>query len=165
MTVTDSDRKPPRMRPWLRGLLAVSLALNLAVAGLVIGAAIRFGERHERSHPPMPLGALLFRELPREDRKMLRDRGWETREDRNARRRAEAAALDTALRAVPFDPAPLEAFVARDAARQQAFETAMHAAWLSRVAAMSDAQRDQYADRLQDALRRQDERRKDRSDK
>ncbi|WP_417679094.1 periplasmic heavy metal sensor [Pseudodonghicola sp.] len=159
MTETDTNRKPPRMRPWLRLLLGVSLALNLAVAGLAVGAAIRFGDRPDRVRPPMPLGALMFRELPREDRKMLRDRDRETREGRDARRRAEAAELDAALRAVPFDPTPLEAFIARDAARQADFADAMRNAWLTRVKAMTEAERAQYADRLQEALQRQDERR------
>jgi hypothetical protein len=156
MTVTDTDRKPPRMRPWLRVLLGLSLALNLGVAGLAVGAAIRFGDKPERIRPPMPLGALMFKELPREDRKLLRDRDRDSREDREARRRAEAAELDAALRAVPFDPAPLEAFIDRDAARQAEFADAMRDAWLTRVKAMTEVERAQYADRLQEALKRQD---------
>ncbi|MGD9864339.1 MAG: periplasmic heavy metal sensor [Pseudodonghicola sp.] len=152
MTMTDTDRKPPRMRPWLRVLLGVSLALNLLVAGLAVGAAIRFGGGPERVRPPMPLGALLYRELPREDRKTLRDRNLGAREERAARRRADAEELNAALRAVPFDQARIEAFLTRDAARQAGLEEAMRHAWLARVAAMSDADRAAYADRLQQAM-------------
>lgn len=152
MTMTDTDRKPPRMRLWLRLLLVVSLALNLLVAGLAVGAVIRFGEERERVRPPMPLGALLYRELPREDRKLLRDRNIGSREEREARRRADAKELNAALRAVPFDPARIVAFLEREATRQEGLEEAMRQAWLNRVTAMDDTDRAAYADRLQQAL-------------
>lgn len=154
--MTDAtDRKPPRMRPWLRVLLAVSLALNLAVAGLAIGAAIRFG-RPERARPPLPLGALLYRELPREDRRALRDDRLGSREERAARRRADAAELDAALRAVPFDPARVEAFLTEQTQQHRDLERGMRAAWMRRVGEMSDAERAAYADRLTDAMAHHD---------
>ncbi|MDK3019537.1 periplasmic heavy metal sensor [Pseudodonghicola flavimaris] len=151
--MTKSDSKPPRMRPWIRVLLGASLALNLAVAGLAIGSAIRFGgDRPDRARPPMPLGALMYRALPREDRDMLRQRDRMTREEHEARRKSEAAELDAALRAVPFDPAEVEAFVRRDAERRQNFDREMREAWMARIIGMSDAERANYADRLQQAL-------------
>ncbi|TDK48763.1 periplasmic heavy metal sensor [Antarcticimicrobium luteum] len=151
--MTDmTDRKPPRMRPWLRVLLGISLALNLAVAGLAIGAAIRFGGAPEGARPPLPLGAMLYRELPREDRRALRDSSFGPREERAERRRADAAELDAALRAVPFDSARVEAFLAGQARRHSDLEQAMRAAWLRQVAGMSDAARAAFADRLSEAM-------------
>ena len=46
------------LRPWLKAVLVVSLALNLAVIGLGAGAAWRFKDgAHGAGHPPM-LGGL-----------------------------------------------------------------------------------------------------------
>jgi len=153
--MTDAtDRKPPRMRLWLRILLGVSLALNLAVAGLAIGAAIRFGGPDGARPPAPPLGALLYRELPREDRRALfRDR-LGSREERRARRQADAAEIDAALRAVPFDVTRVEAFLATQANQHRDIEKAMRDAWLKRVSGMSDAERAAYADRLAEAMAR-----------
>lgn len=150
MTV-ETYRKPPRMRPWLRVLLGVSLAANLVVAGLAVGAAIRMGGP-EGARQPVPLGAMLYRELPRADRRALRDDRLGSRAERAARRREDAAELDAALRAVPFDLARVEAFVSEQAARHDDLEQAMRGAWLRRVAGMSDAERAAYADRLSAAM-------------
>ena len=158
--MTDmTDRKPPRVRPWLRIVLGVSLALNLAVAGLGLGAAIRFGGP-ERAGPPLPLGAVLYRELPREDRRALRDARLGTRPERAERRRAEIAELDAALRAVPFDPARVEGFLAAQSQQRDALEQALRAAWLTRVSEMSDNARATYADRLADEMARHEHDRK-----
>ncbi len=153
--MTDmTDRKPPRVRPWLRIVLGASLALNLAVAGLGLGAAIRFGGPDRAARPPLPLGAVLYRELPREDRRALRDDRLGTRPERTERRRAEAAQLDSALRAVPFDPAPIEAFLEAQSRQRNELEQALRSAWLTRVAEMSDSARAAYADRLAEAMER-----------
>lgn len=152
--MTDvTDRKPPRMRLWLRIVLGVSLALNLAVVGLGLGAAIRFGGP-DRARPPLPLGAMLYRELPREDRRALRDDRLGTRPERAERRRAEAVELDAALRAVPFDPARVGDFLAAQSRQRNELEQALRAAWLARVSKMSDSARAAYADRLAEEMTR-----------
>lgn len=149
----EIDRNPPRMRPWLRVLLGVSLALNLAVAGLVVGAMIRFGGPGGM-RPPMPLGAMLYHELPRDDRRALREEIHGARAHRAERRRADFRELDAALRAVPFDRARVADVLAAQSARHKDLEQEMRAAWLRRVAAMSEAERAAYADRLAEALTR-----------
>ncbi|MDF1716360.1 MAG: periplasmic heavy metal sensor [Antarcticimicrobium sp.] len=152
--MTDmTDRKPPRMRMWIRVALGVSLALNLAVAGMAVGAAIRFGGP-DKARAPLPLGAMLYRELPREDRRALRDERLGPRDERAERHRAEAAELDAALRAVPFDPAPIEVFLAAQSRQRNDLEQALRTAWLTRVAGMSDGERAAYADRLAEAMAR-----------
>jgi len=153
--MTDvKDRNPPRVRPWLRIVLGVSLALNLAVAGLGLGAAIRFGGPDRAARPPLPLGAMLYRELPREDRRALRDDRLGPRPEREERRRAEIAELDAALRAVPFDPTRVEGFLAAQSLQRDALEQALRAAWLTRVSKMSDSARAAYADRLAEEMAR-----------
>lgn len=155
--MTETTSKPSGMRPWVRVLLVASLTANLAVAGLAVGAAIRVGgDRHEKARPPMPLGAQLYRALPREDKDLLRKRDRETREERTARRMAETAELDAALRAVPFDPERVSDFVIRDAVRQDTFERDMRQAWMGRIVAMSDEDRAAYADRLQELMQGHD---------
>lgn len=151
----QTDRKPPRMRPWVRVLLGVSLALNLAVAGLAVGAAIRFGGP-EKMRGPQPLGAMLYRELPRQDRRALRDDNFGSRAERVERRRADNAELDAALRAVPFDPERVAAFLDEQASRHHDLEQAMRKAWLLRVEGMSLSERAAYADRLAEVMARDD---------
>lgn len=150
----QSEQKQPRMRLWLRVLLGASLALNLLTAGLVAGAVIRFGGPH-RMHPRLPVGAMLFRELPREDRRALRQRAFGSRQDREARRRADAEEIDAALRASPFEAARLDAFLRRQAQQHDEHEQAVHQAWLARIKAMSDGERAAYADRLRQAMQAQ----------
>ncbi|MDX2485777.1 MAG: periplasmic heavy metal sensor [Pseudodonghicola sp.] len=159
MTV-ETDRKPPRMRPWVRVLLGVSLALNLAVAGLAVGAAIRFGGP-EKMRGPQPLGAILYRELPRQDRRALRDDNFGSRAERTERRRADNAELDAALRTVPFEPERVAAFLDEQARRHSELEQVMRKAWLHRIEGMSVAEREAYADRLAEAMARDDHDHKD----
>ncbi len=154
----DITATPPRARAWVRILLGVSLALNLAVIGLVIGAAFRFGGPGGAHRPPPPMGAILYRELPREDRKALRGRAFGGREEHATKRRDEAAAIDAALRAVPFDAAALDAFLDGQARHREEFLSIVQEAWLARVSAMSDAERAAYADRLMQAAKRSVER-------
>lgn len=161
----DMTAKPPRARTWVRILLGVSLALNLAVIGLAIGAAVRFGGPDGAHRPSPPMGAILYRELPREDRKALRGRAFGSREEHAAKRRDEAVAIDAALRAVPFDAAALGAFLDRQARDREAFQSAVQEAWLARVSGMSDAERAAYADRLMQAAKHADARKWDRKHK
>lgn len=148
----QTELKPTRTVPWQRILLGVSLALNLLVVGLVGGAAFRLGGP-ERMHRAPPIGAMLFRELPREDRRALRTHAFAPRPEREARRLADAEAIDAALRARPFDPARIESFLREQAQRRQAREQDMHRAWLARITAMTDEERAAYADRLRHAMR------------
>lgn len=156
----DGTKKGPR---WMRLLLAVSLAINLLVAGLVLGAVLRAGGLHgaERAEGPPPslrsLGLTPFyMALDPEDRHKLRDearaRSGSFRESREALR-ARFAAMLAALKAEPFDAGAL-----RDIARQQR-EAGMR--WqalgddilMARIAAMSPAERAAYADRLEKSFR------------
>ncbi len=96
--MSDSDKqKAPRTGRWVRWLLAGSLAMNLLVVGLAIGAVMRFGGPENARRPPPSLVATLYRALPREDRQAVRSALHKAPraqiEDRRAGTRALAAAL------------------------------------------------------------------------
>jgi uncharacterized membrane protein len=147
----------------MRLLLVVSLAANLAVVGVVAGWALRHGGHH--GHHPSRLdmaGGPLTRALSDADRREIAQRMrqvWrETRSDRTDIG-ASFDALVADLRAVPFDPDRVaarmrqqrEGFAARFAMGQEVL--------LGHLAAMSDADRAAYADRLETRINEYRERR------
>lgn len=163
--MTDANDTPKGTgRRWPKVLLGVSLALNLLVLGVVGGAMLRFGGTHGDRPPPRSVGATLFRELPREDRRALWAGSGKSHNDRRARQKEEAAAVSAALRATPFDRAALEAVLDAQSAHQVTFQETVQQAWLTRISGMNDADRLAYADRLERTLsaRHSDRKRKDR---
>lgn len=153
MSTRDEQTKPPS-RLWLRILLGVSLALNLLVLGVVGGAIARHGGSDGMRAPPRTIGAAMFRELPREDRRVLRAQSNGTHGDRHARQKAVALAVGKAVRATPFDSAGLVRILDEQAALRAGFQHSVQQAWLTRLAGMNDAERQDYADRLEHALNR-----------
>lgn len=152
--MAETERTRPRTRLWLRLLFGVSLALNLAVLGFVGGMMVRFGGPDAIRPPPHTIGAVLFRELPRGDQHALRAETGRAHGDRHARQRADAMAISAAVRAIPFDPAALNALLDEQATRRTGIQQSAQQAWLVRVAGMSQATRTAYADRLEQALNR-----------
>lgn len=148
-----SEETKPRMSLWLRLLLFGSLALNLLVVGLVAGAMVRFGKPGV-DRPPRSVGTMLYRELPREDRRALWRESSRSGGDVKERRRAEGMAVTAALRQVPFDPDALSTVLTAQAAEREQFHRAVQDRWLARVTGMSDAERAGYADRLEHAMTR-----------
>mgnify|MGYP001628054743 CR=1 FL=1 len=72
-----NDAQKPKMKLWLKLLLAGSLALNLAIAGLAAGAVLRHkGGRDGPGGPPPAVGAMLFRDLDQIGRASCRERVW-----------------------------------------------------------------------------------------
>jgi uncharacterized membrane protein len=135
--------------------LAVSVALNLAVAGLALGARMADGPRHGM---PRDLSFGPFSEaLSDQDRRALRrslaERAGEFRESRQAAR-AEFEALLVALRAEPFDPPTLKgalaAIEARSAQRLELGRDLIE----TRLISMTPEERAAFADRLERGLRR-----------
>lgn len=140
----------------IRIALAISVALNLAVAGIAAGAWLKEGPPRERMPRDLSFGP--FSEaLDTKDRRALRkallDRAPGFREARTAARE-EFAALLTALRASPFEAeavqAALTAIEDRMAGRLQLGRDLI----ASRLLEMSEAERRAFADRLENGLRR-----------
>jgi uncharacterized membrane protein len=155
----DKPPAPPSTATAGRGLkiaLAISVALNLAVVGLVAGAWLKDGR--PGGGMPRDLSFGPFSEaLSADDRRALRkaliDRAPGFREAR-AEAQAEFAALLDALRASPFDPAAVQtalaAIEARNAGRLELGRSLIEA----RIAQMSEADRLAFADRLEKGLGR-----------
>jgi uncharacterized membrane protein len=156
--MTDPVTSAPKPAPTSRGVkiaLAVSVALNLAVAGLAAGAWLRDGPR---GGMPRDMSFGPFSEaLDDADRKSIRrsllSRVGEFREQRQAAK-AEFEALLVALRAEPFDASAMQAALAaietRNSERLELGRTLIE----TRLIEMSPEARRAFADRLEKGLRR-----------
>jgi uncharacterized membrane protein len=144
---------------WWRILLAVSLALNLAFVGLALGA----GMKHRREMIRDDDGARELRFGPfseafeEDDRKALgrafRRQMPDFRADRAALREEMAEVLPI-LRADPFDRAALVAAMDRLGRRATERLAKGQALVVDHIAAMSAAERQAFADRLERELSR-----------
>ncbi|MFZ1469179.1 MAG: periplasmic heavy metal sensor [Paracoccaceae bacterium] len=145
-----AGRAAPR---WMKIVLALSLALNLAIAGLAVGAMLRGGPHGARDFGLGPLTEA----LSREDRKALRAGFIQAHPDLRADRqaaRADFAALLQILRTDPMDPAALDAAMGTVADRNAALVSTARGLLAERLKAMTAAERTEFADRLQAALER-----------
>lgn len=155
--MTQTEEK--KQRKPLRGLLVASLALNLLVVGVVGGAIIAHGGPGDGDGPRISdrYGTPYIQALSRQDRRAVGKEirrayltgGYSLKGDKALYQetvtvlRAEtfdAEALNTALRDID-----VSAEGRRDLARQKL---------VARIEAMSEAERAEYADRLEEVLRR-----------
>lgn len=150
---TEKPANPAKMKLWLRIVLAGSLGLNLAVAGLAVGAAVRFRDGPQMRPGPM-FGVMLFRELDRDARRSLRQKAGGEHGSFHDRLRAEGEAILTLLRADPFEPDALAQFIEAQAATGHQFQTVVQRAWVAKVETMTAGERASYADELQGRMRR-----------
>ncbi|NKX43704.1 periplasmic heavy metal sensor [Roseicyclus persicicus] len=148
--------KPARSGRGVRIALALSLALNLLILGLVAGAVLAVGPRGGDDPRLRTLGLGPFAlALSREDQEAVR--GRIDRDALRTERRALGASLlqlRQALLAEPFDRAAAEAALARSRAAAEALQGQGHAALLDQIGTMDAAERAALADRLERALRR-----------
>jgi uncharacterized membrane protein len=147
----------PRTGRGVKIALALSLALNLLVLGLVGGALLSFGPPGGGDDPrlrTLGLGPFALA-LEREDRDAMRGRldGEALRADRRVIG-ASLAELRGALLADPFDRAAAEAALARARGATEALQGRGHAALLDQIGTMSASERAALAERLERALRR-----------
>ncbi len=157
-TQTSGDQTPVRPTRSGRGLrwaLGISLALNLAVVGMVAGAMLRDGHGM-RGSMVRDLGFGPFTEaLSREDRRALRqalfERAPEIRQARQ-QRQEDLQALVAILRAEPFDAAALAAAMAEQEARMVGQLRLGQTVLQERIAAMTPEARRGFAERLEDGL-------------
>lgn len=163
--MADDTQKPAGR--WMRPLLVVSLALNLAVAGLVIGGALsdhkggergggRGGDRPEaalRGLGPMPFIAALSEADRQALMAAVTTRAGEIAPTRETMRRHFEEMLGV-LRAEPFDAAAMAGVLAElrqaGASRLEIGEALM----VERFNQMTPAERAAYADRLDKSLHR-----------
>ncbi len=142
-----SDQTTPnRTARWVKLLLAVSLAINLGIAGLFAGAALR--APHNHAAPEAPEGiAIIARALPVKYQRQLRQSLRDHREDLRIDR-AELTGLRNrlvrALRAKPFDIAAVDAVFQDQRAMLDAILATGHAEILKQIEQMSAADRKRF---------------------
>lgn len=147
---------PPKGGRGLKIALAVSLALNLGVAGLVLGAVLHGGPD---MHGPRDrdLGFGPFAEaLSPDDRKALRRELVERMPELKSMRAqidADLGQMLTLLRAEPFDPAALRDVMARQRARLEGQLSLGGTLLADHLAGLTQAERLAFADRLEAAMR------------
>ncbi|WP_226892540.1 periplasmic heavy metal sensor [Phycobacter azelaicus] len=149
---TSGQERRTGMRPWLKVLLAVSLAANLAVAGLAVGAALRWHDGGHPSHRPPSVGSLIFHDLDPDTRRDLRRRAEGEFRSYSARRRAEGDAVIAILMAEPLDLDALADLLRVQADTRHGFHLSVQQAWITQVEAMTPDERKHYATRLQSKL-------------
>lgn len=135
---------------WIRIVLALSLALNLAVLGVVVGAALRHGGGDGMRGPRHSGGATLYRALPPDERRAFRKDLIARNPDLHNPARNGQDAVIAALRTRPFDAQALSAALSAESARRDAWQQAVRQLWQERVAAMDDTARAAFADRIQE---------------
>ncbi|MEO3415405.1 periplasmic heavy metal sensor [Roseovarius sp. CAU 1744] len=144
------------MKPWLRLLLILSLALNLLVVGAVVGAMITWSNWRPHHGPRLESGGgPLTRALSHEDRRAIGKemrKAWRDSKQDGHDHHAELAGLVADLKVTPFDPAPVAARLRR---HRQSFDERLDLGLtllLERLTRMTPEERASYADRLQEVL-------------
>lgn len=153
-----SQEQTRRRWGWGRIALVASLAVNLLIAGLVVGAFLHGPPDRVGRPQPRDLGFGPFVDaLPREDHRamlqaMSREEG-SFRERRMALRR-DFEALLSALRAEPYDQAVVDQLV--NSQQEEVFESLRlgRDLLLERIADMDAAERAAYARALEEGARR-----------
>lgn len=159
MSETPVTDPAPRRR-WLMPLLLASLALNLLIVGIVVGALVSPGGPRDRDEASRTLrgvvGEPFYRALPEGERRSMMREALGNREAFRESREALRARLEAflaALRAEEFDRAEAERLLGaqREAAnrRQDLGERLL----LDRLEAMDREARVAYAEALEERFR------------
>lgn len=138
-----------RTATWVKIVLTISLALNLAVVGMLAGASLRKPPAHVRN---IENSSILARALPFKYQTQLRGAIRERREDLKPDREAMRALrvnLINALNADPFDISAVEAVFSdqRDLLTNLVF--AGHGEVIAQIAKMNARDRARYIENLQ----------------
>lgn len=153
MNKTDHITRIPRL---FKVVLGLSLALNLLVIGVIVGAGARGGGPMRGAgltNYAMPY----VKALPGEDRraifKRMRRDGVPEMPDRK-QRRALYFQMVSVLEADSFDKVAAEAILKQQGTTSVAAMTAAQTAWIEHVSEMDDAARQAYAVDVQQVLER-----------
>lgn len=163
MAETQPERQGASGTPtWVKILLAVSLMLNMGIIGMMVGAGLRHQFDMRAAPPPPVRGAMndlgfgpFIEAFPPERRRelgrKLRERAGSFTTNR-AELRREVDDMLAALRAVPYDPQALQQLIDAQRARILERMSLGRDLLLEEIAAMNDAERAQFADRLEKSL-------------
>lgn len=137
-----------------RIVLVVSLALNFAVAGVVIGSLVS-GRASDGAPRSFDLGVgPMARALTQDER---RDIARDLRSDRSLRGlnpRGRANRVIEALTADPFDPDALRSVIGETATRSAALQARAQEITVQKIIAMSPERRLEFAEQLKAEFRR-----------
>lgn len=156
--MADAQNPKAGIPVWLRIVLVVSLALNLLIAGLIVGATL--GDRRDgRDRSVRDLsGTPFFMALEPQERRALARAARSQSEDslRESRRalRERFEALLNALRAESFDRGAVEALLAEQRAAASRRADLGEQVLLDHLQGLGVEERRAYADRLDASLRR-----------
>lgn len=155
-TKMEQTAKTKSPRLWLRIVLFVSLALNLAVVGVAVGAIARFGP-HKDAHPPRAdqVSGVYTYALTEQDRRKIGREMFRNQRGALPSRQEMAAdyeAMVAALRAQPFDADAAGAILHRQIEFGQRRAELGRGLLLQRLSEMTAEERAAYADRLENAL-------------
>ena len=155
MTQTTQTAKPALPRGF-KILLGVSLAVNLAVAGLVAGAFVRAGPGGTMaSGGQLNYARHYIQALPHDQRREVFEALRPAKRDGNrTARRAHYEEVATSLRADSFDRAAIEAVLSKQSASTLNAQSAGQARWLNIIEKMNVEERRAYADGIEEALKR-----------
>jgi uncharacterized membrane protein len=155
-----SDQTPqPKapMRRSLRILLFASLAANLVIVGLVAGAVLGGGKPNDKPPRDADFMGAFTRALPDEDRRAIgrtiREHHRKSGFSREAARREFQSVLEL-LRTTPFDQEALTSLMEQQAQTTFDRRKAALTFWADRIAAMTDAERLDYADQIEAQIKR-----------
>lgn len=152
--MADTPIQKPR-RLW-RVVFALSLALNVAVIGIVVGLGVR-----EQGRDKSPRGfdfslGPIGRALEQDDRRAIGDM---LRSDPTLRGNGRAQSREIVdnivevLRRTPFSEDELAGVIATANSRADRIQIAARAALVQRISDMTDAQRAAFADRISEKRR------------
>jgi hypothetical protein len=157
--MADQLKAPAQPKRIWRIVLVVSLALNLAVAGVVGGTLIsgRAGDGPPRS---FDLGiSPIARALSPEERREVTSSLRRDRVMRGADLRGRADAIVTALKAEPYDPDVMRGLLQEQAAQVATVQGKAQDAFLDAITQMTPERRADFADQLENELSKERPRR------
>lgn len=155
----EGDAQRRGMKPWLRVLLILSLALNFLIIGTVGGAMLTWS-KWQSNHPPrLDLASgPLTKALSREERHAIGKKMRQAYKAGSAPRvnlRRDLRALVADIRKDPFDPKALEERLAGQRTVIGARYELGHKLLVEHLTQMTPQERAAYADRLTEVLKRQ----------
>lgn len=152
--IETPKRRAPR---WMKWTLGVSLALNLVLIGLLIGAGIRHHVLGEAGFGGPRTIFHILRELPSEKRDQARAMVKERRADISAARRLRAearGALGDAIAADPYDAAAVSAAFETLRTREYEMRSLSHSVVTEILADIEAEERRELGERLQPKKKR-----------
>jgi uncharacterized membrane protein len=153
-----SDVAKPAVPRGFKILLGISLAINLAVIGVVSGAIFRKGDDGPRrgsgggqAHYARPY----IQALPREERRAIFEASRAAKKgvDRASRRAMYQKVIDI-LRSEIFDRPAVEVVLSEQMEVTSRAQNSVQEQWLNRIEEMDFQERSAYADAVEEVLKR-----------